>query len=186
MIALIRHGDAELLVGEASVPSAASLLARPVHLGMHHAHVSGEGVIATEGLLLSAKMAPHLLLARVVNRIFVPSKIVGPREDRIAWFARRRIDPLTLVGTSLGIAERGVPSDQVTARGGLTMRLALVPLELGGCLEPKSATMVGASVGASLGGSIAGPENAVVDWQLSLRSQGPRLQVTARRFQAWK
>ena len=91
-------------VAEPSVPSPASLLARPVHFGVHHTHVSGQCIIATEGLFLSAEMASHLLLARIVDRILVPSKIVGSGEDRIARLACSRVDPLTLVGTSLGVA----------------------------------------------------------------------------------
>ena len=171
---------------EASVPSPASLLARPIHFGVHHTHVSGQCIIATEGLLLSAEMASHLLLARIVDRIFMSGKIVGPREDRIAWLASRRVDPLTLVRTSLRVAKRGIPSNQVTTRGRLAMRLTLVSLELGGSLEAESATVVGASVGTSIRRSVVRSNDSIIDRQLGLRSHSTRVQLAARRFQSRK
>lgn len=86
----------------------------------------GERVIAREGLFLRAQMTPHLLLARIVDGVLVARKIVGPGEDRIAWLARRRINPLAPVRPRLRVAhtQRAVA---VTRHGG-SMRLALVLL----------------------------------------------------------
>lgn len=71
-------------------------------------------------------MTPHLLLPRIVYGIFMSRKIVGPREDRIARLARRRIDALTLVRSRLRVAR--VTPRKVAAWRRLTMRFALVLL----------------------------------------------------------
>jgi hypothetical protein len=77
------------------------LLARPVDLRVDHAHVSCQGIVPRECLLLCAQVTPNLLLARVMDRIFMPRKIVGSRKDRVAGLACRRVDALTPVWASL-------------------------------------------------------------------------------------
>lgn len=171
---------------EASIPSTASLLAGPIHFGVHHSHVSGQCIIATEGLLFGAKMTPHLLLAGVVDGILVAGQIVGPGENRVARLASRWIDPFALVRASLRIAKRRVSGDQVTTRSRLAMGLALVSLKLGGGLKPQSAAMVGAGVGAAIRSGIIGSSDTLIDRQLSLRCHGARMQITRCRFQARK
>lgn len=83
---------------------AASLLARPINFGMHNAHMPCKGIIPTEGLLFGAQVASDLKLARIVDRIFVPSQIVRSREDRIARLSSRWVDALALVRSSLRVA----------------------------------------------------------------------------------
>lgn len=85
--------------------SLAPLLPRPIHFRMHHSHVSRKRIVARKGLFFRAQMTPHFLLARIVDRVLMPCQIIRPREDRVAWFARRRIDSLALVGASLRIAQ---------------------------------------------------------------------------------
>lgn len=58
--------------------TASTMLARKVDLGVHDAQMASERIITRERLLLDAQRAPHFLLARIVNRIFVPGEIVGP------------------------------------------------------------------------------------------------------------
>ena len=118
-----------------SIAAAASLLARPVDFGVHHSHMPGQCIIARESLFFGAQMTADLLLAGIVDRVFVPCQIVGSREDRIAWLSCRRIDPFALVWASLGVARRCVTGDQVATRGGLSMGFALVLLKLGRCLK---------------------------------------------------
>lgn len=86
------------------VPSAAPVLSREVYLWMDDSHVSGESVIPGEGLFLGAERTPDLLLADVVDRVFVPCEIVRPREDGIAGLACRRVDTLALVRPGLRVA----------------------------------------------------------------------------------
>lgn len=64
-----------------SIAAAASLLARPVDFGVHHSHMPGQCIIARESLFFGAQMTADLLLAGIVDRVFVPCQIVGSRED---------------------------------------------------------------------------------------------------------
>lgn len=95
-------------------------------------------------------MTPDLLLACVVDRVLVPGKIVRPGENRIAWLSRRRIDPLTFVGTGLRVACGSIAPNQVAARRSLTVGLALVLLQLRRRFKPKRAAVVSASVSATV------------------------------------
>jgi len=74
------------------------------HFGMHHAHMSGQGVVARKRLVLSAEMTPNLLLACIVDGVFVARKVVGAREDGVAGLAGRWVDPVALVWTCLAVA----------------------------------------------------------------------------------
>lgn len=82
-----RHGDDSLKLcacvslGACSVPTPATLLARPVHLRMDHSHVPRQGIIATEGFLLGTEVAPDLKFARIVNRILMARQVVRSRKD---------------------------------------------------------------------------------------------------------
>jgi hypothetical protein len=58
------------------VSSAAPVLTGEVDLRMDDAHVPCESIVAGKGLLLDTQCATNLLLARVVNRIFVSSEII--------------------------------------------------------------------------------------------------------------
>jgi hypothetical protein len=64
-----------LLISGAS-PSA--VLAWKVNLRMHYPHVASERVGSRKGLVFGAEGAARLLLADVVDGIFVPREIVGP------------------------------------------------------------------------------------------------------------
>lgn len=71
---------------------------------MHDAHVTCQCVIPAECLFLSAQVTPDLLLAIIVDRIFVSRKVVAAAEDRVARLAGARVDLLTLVWTRLVVA----------------------------------------------------------------------------------
>jgi hypothetical protein len=71
-------------------------------LGVHHAEMSGKCIIPAERLLLGAQRTVHLLLAGVVDSVLVPGEIVRAREDGVARFAGRRVNPLALWLVSIG------------------------------------------------------------------------------------
>ena len=64
---------------------------------MHDAHVSCQCIVPAECLLFRAQVAAHLLLAVVVDRVFVSREIVAAAEFRVARFAGLGIDLLALV-----------------------------------------------------------------------------------------
>ncbi len=86
----------ELVMGASS-----SVLARKINLWMYHAHMSGQGIVATECFLLYTKRAPHFLLSHIVYGVLVPGEVIRPGENGIAGFPCCRIDTLTLVRTAL-------------------------------------------------------------------------------------
>jgi hypothetical protein len=131
---------------------------------VHDPHVSRQGVVAAEALLLRAQLASNLLLPRVVKGILVSRKIVGSTEDRVARLARGRVDPLALVGTGLAVPCKGRGSHlglrrtalddrrrTRSSRRSLSVTVTLVLLELRRSLEAEAAAMVGTGVGARLG-----------------------------------
>jgi len=59
----------------ASIAAACSL-AVCFDLGMHHAHVSREGIVARESLLLAAQRAADLLLAAIVDGVLVAGQVI--------------------------------------------------------------------------------------------------------------
>lgn len=122
---------------------------------------SCQSIVSAEGLVLVTDVTAHLLLPSGVDRMLVPCKIVGPREDGIACFACRRVDAFALVRASLGVAERGVAADKVAARCCLPVCLALVSLESGGRVEAVVAVVVGASVGARIRRCVGGTGNTL-------------------------
>lgn len=67
--------------GCALLAASAFLLAWPVNFGVHYPHVPCQGIIARESLFLGAQMTADLLLAGIVDRVFVPRKIVGSGEN---------------------------------------------------------------------------------------------------------
>jgi hypothetical protein len=67
-------------------------------LRMNDSQVPRERIVPAEGFLLGAQRAVHLLLARVVDGVFVSCQVVGPGEDCVTWLSGRRIDSLALCG----------------------------------------------------------------------------------------
>lgn len=66
--------------GCALLAPSALLLAWPVNFGVHYPHVPCQGIIARESLLFGAQMTADLLLPGIVDRVFVPRKIVRSGE----------------------------------------------------------------------------------------------------------
>lgn len=64
-------------------------------------HVTCQCIVAGESLFLDTQCAANFLLARVVNRVFVPGKIVRTGEDRAARLAGSGVDALTFVWAGL-------------------------------------------------------------------------------------
>jgi len=147
-------------VSHARIPAAAlalvsppAVLSRELDIWVADSVMPGQGVGATEGLLLCAKVTANLLLSGVVYRVFVPCEVVGPGEDCAAWFAGTGIDAIAAVGTSLRVQEAGrywTGDFRVSCHRSHAVRLAmsfsLVLLQEGRCLESKCTTMVGAGV----------------------------------------
>ena len=87
------------MVQFASIMSTATSASRQLNVfRMHHSQVPRERVIPAEALLLGAQRTVHLLLARIVDRVFVSREIVRSGEDGIAGLSRRRIISFTLLG----------------------------------------------------------------------------------------
>jgi len=89
----------------AAVTPTPALLAVEFDIGVTHAIVSSECVCPAECLFVGAQVAAHLLLARIVNRIFMPCQVVGPREDGIAGLASTRVDAVAPVWAGLAVEE---------------------------------------------------------------------------------
>lgn len=83
-----------------------SVLAREINLRMNHAHMSGQGIVATERLLLYTQCATHFLLSHIVYGVLVPGEVIWPGENGIAGLPGCRIDTLTSVRTGLRVACR--------------------------------------------------------------------------------
>jgi len=58
--------------------SAPSVLSRELHVGMAHPVVPRQGIRSAECLFLGAEVAPHLLLAGIVDRVLVSRQVVRP------------------------------------------------------------------------------------------------------------
>jgi hypothetical protein len=71
---------------------------------VHHAHVSGQRVVARKRLLLATHRTPDLVLAVVVDGILVTRQVVRSGEDGVARLIRRWVDARTLVRTGLRVA----------------------------------------------------------------------------------
>lgn len=85
------------------------VFARPVNLRVHNPHMSRECIVAGEGFFFGTQVTPHFLFFGVMDRIFVPSQVVWPREDRVAGFACGGIDSLTFVRAGLGVSDTTSP-----------------------------------------------------------------------------
>ena len=83
-----------------------ALLARKVNIGMTHAIVPSESVCSAERFDVDAQIAHALLFTRVVDRVLVPSKVVGSREDRVAGLPRTRVDPVAPLRAGLRVQQR--------------------------------------------------------------------------------
>jgi hypothetical protein len=66
--------------------------------------VSREGVVTRESLLFATYRTSDSPPAVIVNSVFVPRKIIWPREDRVARVIGRWIDLRARVRAGLGIA----------------------------------------------------------------------------------
>jgi len=84
--------------------SSSPVLSGKVDLGMDDTHMPRQGIVARKGLFLHAQRTADLLLASVVDGVFVPGEVVWPREDGVTWLASGRIDAIALVRTSLAVA----------------------------------------------------------------------------------
>jgi len=116
--------------------------------GVDHSEMSRERIVTGEGFLLGAKWAVNLLLAGVVDSIFVACEIVRPREYRVAWLSSAGINPLALVRSSLRVACCCTVLSRHYSR--IPMSLAFVPLQFGRCVKPEGTTMIRASVSSSI------------------------------------
>lgn len=56
-------------------------------LRMYDSQVPRERIVPAEGLLLGAQRAVHLLLACVVDGVFVSCQVVRPGENGVAWLS---------------------------------------------------------------------------------------------------
>ena len=63
-------------------------------------------------------MTPDLLLAIIVDRVFMPGEVVAAAEDCVARLACRRIDLLAFVGTRLIVARHVIGSCLRVVLGG--------------------------------------------------------------------
>jgi len=79
------------------------MLARKLHVRVAYPVMPGKCVCATECFLFGAEVASHLLLASVVNGVFVAGKVIWPRENSVARFASAWVDSITAMWTSLAV-----------------------------------------------------------------------------------
>lgn len=88
-----------------SKTSTTPVLAGEFDIGMADTIMPSESICAAESLLISAEIASHLLLARIVDGILMPSEVVGPREDGVAGLAGARVDTVALVWSRLAVQQ---------------------------------------------------------------------------------
>jgi hypothetical protein len=69
------------------VHSTAALVKLDV-LRMDNSEMPRESIIPAEGFFFGADRTVHLLFTRVVDRVFMASEIVRPREDGVAGLSR--------------------------------------------------------------------------------------------------
>jgi len=134
----------------------AAVLAGEIDFRMHDAHVSGERVIPGEGLVLDTKRTANLLLAGIVNGVFMTGQVVRSRENGVARLSSCWIDALTFVGTGLGVARKEGRRRHRAANAGcgggiLAMCLTFVPLQLLRRFKALRTAVIGASVGTRIG-----------------------------------
>lgn len=148
----------------ASLHSSTTMLPGKLDVGMANSIVSRKRIRAAKSLLLSTQIAPNLLLAAIVDRVLVPCKVVGSREDGVAGLACTRVDAVALVGPVLSIEElrrhavsamphlHVCPASTCAKAMCLTMTLALVLLQERRRVESQAAAVVSASVCAAISG----------------------------------
>lgn len=68
---------AKPLLPSPTVNTTSALLAVKLDIRVAHPVMSSKCICTAEGLFVSAKVASDLLLARIVNRVFVAGKVVG-------------------------------------------------------------------------------------------------------------
>ena len=84
-----------------------------------HAVVPSECVRPTERLLVCTEVTPYFLFPGVMDRVFVPRKVVGSREDSVAWLAGTRVDAVAPMRAGLAIEKtrRHARADTIASPG---------------------------------------------------------------------
>ena len=146
--------------------SPSSRLSWKVHIWVHDAHMSRQCIVPAECLLFCAQMAAHLLLAIVMDRVFVSREIVAAAEGGVARFTGLGIDFLALmwpgcvvpgdiIGRSLCVLRgRGRSRWRRCILRSSTVRFTTMLLKLYRGVETRVAIRSGACVGARRGGCI--------------------------------
>lgn len=79
------------------------MLTGEIYLRMDDTHVPRQRIVAAKGLLLNAERTADLLLARVVDCIFMSGEVVRSGEYSVAGFASGGVDALALVRARLRV-----------------------------------------------------------------------------------
>lgn len=116
-------------------------------------------ICSTERLLLGTHVTPDLLLASIVNRVFMSREVVGPGKDGIARLAGAGIDPFALVRSRLTVEHAiGDCRRPYAIEGvGLSVPFALVLLQQRRRLESSSAAVIRARIRTPIRGSPGRP-----------------------------
>lgn len=88
-----------------AVVAAPPVLARQLDIRVADAVMSRKRIGPAKRLLFRTEITPDLLLPRIVDGIFVPSKIVRAGKDRVAWLSRAGVDPVAAVGAGLRVGD---------------------------------------------------------------------------------
>jgi len=94
------QGSGEL---EPLVTSASPVLSWKLDIRVTHAVVPSKGIGSTEGLLVGAQIAAHLLLPGIVDSVLVTCEVVWSGKHSVARLACARVDALTLVWPCLTV-----------------------------------------------------------------------------------
>lgn len=77
------------------------------HIRVTDSEMSRESVCPTEGFLFGAKTTPDLLLACIVNRVFVSRKIIRTGKHCVAGLAGTGVDPVAAMRACLAVQQAG-------------------------------------------------------------------------------
>ena len=72
---------------------------------MAHAVVAGQSIGSAEGFLFGTQITIDLLLASIVNSIFMPSQVVRSRKYCVARFACAGVDAIAAMWSCLAANE---------------------------------------------------------------------------------
>lgn len=149
------------LIAASSFP----VLAGEVNFRVDNPHVSGESVVAREGLLFHTESTSRLHFSRVVNGILMSGQVVRSREDRVARLSSGRVDAIAFVRPCLTVTSKQLGQRHPTTHSRcclrdlrcmsagrliLSMTFTLVLLQLLRTLEAQSASVIRASVCARI------------------------------------